>query len=222
MSIEIPKIIHQIYESKAGNKPPELLLKISESWLEFNPEWTYKFWGTLEIDTFLEKHHPHFIDFYRSFNYDVQRWDVIRYLFLYHYGGVYVDFDYECLEPIDLILEGKTCCFGFEPTSHSQFVNKKHIISNAFISCIPQHPFLKCILEEITASTAIFSDYVNKFHFVMETTGPYMINRVFETYKSKENVSLLPSELICPLSKWEVDLVETGNATEEITEKIEK
>ena len=43
-------------------------------------------------------HYPELIPVYESFPYAVQRWDAIRYLILYTFGGLYVDLDYECTD----------------------------------------------------------------------------------------------------------------------------
>jgi len=89
---QIPSIIHQIYEGP--REPSETLLSLSKTWKERHPNWEYKFWNTQNINNFLKEFFPAYISFYESFPYDVQRWDFIRYLILYTYGGLYVDMDY--------------------------------------------------------------------------------------------------------------------------------
>lgn len=54
---------------------------------------------------------------YRSFPYNVQRWDTIRYMILYVYGGVYTDLDTECFKPIEPLLKDVMIGFGEEPRS---------------------------------------------------------------------------------------------------------
>ena len=95
---KIPQIIHQIYEDLAG--PPPSLVEISQSWKELNPDWEYRFWNKNDIETFLKTYYPEFIPAYNAFPHNVQRWDAIRYLILYKFGGLYVDMDYECTENI--------------------------------------------------------------------------------------------------------------------------
>jgi inositol phosphorylceramide mannosyltransferase catalytic subunit len=98
---QIPKIIHQIFEGRDGSIPGEILLKLVETWKEKNPFWEYRFWNYEKIDKFLIEYFPEFIEIYKNFRYDVQRWDAIRYLILFKFGGFYADLDYECLEPLD-------------------------------------------------------------------------------------------------------------------------
>lgn len=219
MRSEIPLIIHQIYEGRDGTSPNKLLLELAETWKKMNPSFEYRFWDYQKIDQFMIDYYSDFAVIYNKFLYDVQRWDAIRYLILYHYGGIYADLDYECIEPIGLLLEGKSCCLGMDPPEHGIIFKKKYIISNAFIATRPKHPFFKNILEEISTNS---SDAADKFNYVLETTGPYMLSDLYNAYTKKKEISLIPSELISPLSKLEVGMVIEGRITAEIEQKIEK
>ena len=110
----IPHIIHQVWEGKT-ELLPEQFMQFAETWKENHPAWQYEFWEKKRMDTFVRKYYPEFAGTYFGYRYDVQRWDAIRYLILYKMGGVYVDFDYECLEPMDTYIFEKSCCLGLEP-----------------------------------------------------------------------------------------------------------
>ncbi len=216
---EIPNIIHQIYEGRDGTSPSKLLLKLAETWRKLNPAFEYKLWDYKQIDIFLENFYPSFIKTYHEFKYNVQRWDAIRYLILFHYGGIYADLDYECLEPIKPLIKGGACCFGSEPAEHCLHFNKNYVISNAFMAVMPKHPFFKKIIENVLI---VSSNAKDKLIYVLETTGPHMISKLFESYTDKGGITLLPSELISPLSKREVKMIVEGKATQEIKIKVEK
>jgi len=218
-NVQIPKIIHQIWEGRNGEKPDEMLFQLAESWKNENPEWEYRFWGYKAIDQFLLDYFPEFIEKYNDFRYDVQRWDAIRYLILLKLGGVYADLDYECLEPLDWLWGKKSCCLGLDPVEHSRIFNKPYIISNAFMAVVPQHPFFKAIINEISNN---HSNSQDKFNYVLETTGPYMLSNLYESYLKKNQIWLIPSELTSPLSKNEVISIIRGRSTDVIAEKIEK
>jgi len=64
------------------------------------------------MNRFIKTCYPAFWEAYNRFRYNVQRWDVIRYLILNTTGGMYVDFYYESLKPIDLLFAEKSCCFA--------------------------------------------------------------------------------------------------------------
>ena len=56
----------------------------------------------------------------------VEKSDILRYLLLFHYGGVYADLDVECLRPFEPLLQRHSgedrfgCVFGAEPHGHAQ------------------------------------------------------------------------------------------------------
>lgn len=195
----IPKVIHQIWEEKTTL--PESFYQFSETWKEHHPSWEYIFWNKLRMDSFIQEYFPNYIPILKKYKYDVQRWDVIRYLILYNFGGVYVDFDYECLESFDNLLKDKSCCFGLEPEEHAKLFHNKIVISNAFIAIRAKHPFMKQIIDKVKSS---FSVSENKLTYVLETTGPYMLTDLYEQYSAKEEISLIPSATISPLTKMDV------------------
>lgn len=215
--MKIPKIIHQIYEDPAG--PSDLLLDISETWKDKHPDWEYRFWDKQKIGEFLETKCSKYIPMYKSFLYDVQRWDAIRYLILYHYGGLYVDMDYECIENLEPLLEDSDCCMGMEPIAHAQKYSKPYIVGNALMASISGHRFFKDIVDT-TFSEQLICPYSGLL--VMESTGPFMITRKYSIYSEKENITLLPHELIAPLSMDEIQSMLQGTDSAEIENKVEQ
>lgn len=216
---KIPKIIHQIYEDPSG--PPEILLQLAKTWKEKHPDWEYCFWSKETIDNFMEKFYPELIPTYNAFRYPVQRWDAIRYLILYQIGGLYVDLDYECLEPITPLLLNSTCCLALEPALNAIKFNKPHIIGNALMATVPNHSYFKMVINDVFYSE---EKYLNedKGTEIVESTGPFMMGRVYETYREKENITLIPGDLVTPLTYSEVRLVIKGQETKEIETKVEK
>lgn len=149
----------------------------------------------------------------------VQRWDFIRYLILYHYGGLYVDMDYGCLEPVDGLLINATCCWGMEPEANAITHYRDMIIGNAMIASVPGHPFLKRVIDEVIC----YQDKTpSKVYYVMETTGPFLITELYLEYPDKDEIALLPAELVAPLTMEEVKKVLAGGETLLMEEKVEK
>lgn len=60
---------------------------------------------------------------------------------------------------------------------------------------------MKQIIDKVKSS---FSVSENKLTYVLETTGPYMLTDLYEQYSAKEEISLIPSETISPLTKMDV------------------
>jgi mannosyltransferase OCH1-like enzyme len=216
--IKIPRIIHQIYEDLAG--PPANLLNIAESWKEHHPEWEYRFWNRQMMHDFLEFYCADFLPFYHSYPFNVQRWDAIRYLILYHIGGMYADLDYECIRPLDVLLTGSTCCMGMEPFLHKNAINLLPI-GNALMASMPKHPYMAAIINDLKTNFSV-NYKKGDTKQIMASTGPQMVARVYDQYKKKEDVTLLPADLISPLSIKEVLMLRSGHARPDVLKKVEK
>ncbi|GHT32030.1 hypothetical protein FACS189434_02920 [Bacteroidia bacterium] len=216
--MKIPRIIHQIYEDPAG--VPAALLKLAETWKEHHPTWEYRFWNKKAIEDFLETEFPDFIPTYRAYPFNVQRWDAIRYLILYKIGGLYVDLDYECLEPLDSLLNGALCCMGMEPTVNAITHDKPMIVGNALMASVPNHPYFEAMIKDMMKGETYST--LSKSLQIMETTGPFMTTRLYEFYPNKEEITLLPAELVAPLTLYEVRDMANGLVTPDIEDKVEK
>ena len=216
----IPKIIHQIW-SDLKQPIPDIFKEFSQTWKDNHPDWRYEFWDETRMCLFVQEHYPQYWNVYINFPYDVQRWDAIRFLFLCQMGGMYVDFDSECLEPIDTLLKGHTCCMGLEPAEQAILFNRPRIIGNALMATVPGHPFFKMIINELFKKTTMYPAG-NKARFVIETTGPLMTTRVYEAYTEKDKITLLPAELVAPLTIAEVRMFVEKQEIQELEEKIEK
>lgn len=218
--MKIPKIIHQVYEDPAG--PSNILLEMSMTWKKKHPQWEYRFWDKTAMDRFVNDLYPDLSFIYKSLPFNIQRWDMIRYLILYEYGGLYVDMDYECIEPLDVLFCDSSCYMGLEPVGNTP-TNSYHsyIVGNALMASVPKHKYIKMIIDEIRQKgTYIFSE--NKTYQVLESTGPLMTTRVYNSYPTKEDITLLPADLIAPLDRTEVIACINGLETSEIQDKIQK
>ena len=129
--------------------------------------------------------------------------------------------DYECLEPVDAVLSGMDCCFGLEPDTHATWHNKTYIVGNAFIASVPQHFFLKSIIDTIHDNSEQIRSYTTEYS-VLDTTGPFLVTNLYHQCSRKKEVDLIPSELVTPLTINEVIDLTKGNVTKEIELKIEK
>jgi inositol phosphorylceramide mannosyltransferase catalytic subunit len=137
-AVKIPKIIHQIW---LGSEVPESLKILQKTWIDYhaNRGWTYKLWTDEDVAQ-LKLYNQEFYD--ASDNYGVKS-DILRWELLYYYGGIYVDMDYECLQPLDALL-----CYDFytalQPLD-TEFVQ----LGAALCGSRPGHPILKHCIETI-------------------------------------------------------------------------
>lgn len=214
--MQIPKIIHQVWE---GNTIPlpDFLYELGKSWRNKHPDWEYIYWDKVRMDSFVHDYYPFYMDIYNKFPYDVMRWDVIRYMILYKIGGLYVDFDYECLESIEPILGEWNCCLGLEPQQHGDLFNRKQVLGNALMASVAKNSFLKNVLEHVFSQRT--NDVSNRFFYVLNTTGPFMLTDVYDVYDDKENIYLIPEEYVSPFTKNDVVLYMNDLVDEDVLEK---
>jgi mannosyltransferase OCH1-like enzyme len=217
-NMKIPRIIHQIYEDPVG--PSEPLLEFAETWKKYHPTWEYRFWSKKEMKDFLVAEFPEFIPIYKGYPFNVQRWDAIRYLILYKIGGLYVDFDYECLQPLDALLNDALCCMGVEPMQHALRHGKSLVVGNALMASVPGHPYFEAIINDMMEGEKYST--LPKVSQVMQTTGPFMTTRLYEQYPNKEEITLLPADLVTPFTVFEIRDIVTGLLTPYIVNKVEK
>jgi len=210
----IQHIIHQVWECK-NKRLPEQFVKFAQTWKEHHPDWQYEFWNKKRMDTFVRKYYPEFSEIFFVYYNDVQRRDVIRYLILHKMGGVYVDFDSECLEPMDEYIHGKTCCFGLEPEKHANMLRQSFFISNAWIASKSNHPFLKQIIKMLADATFTAAGTNNT---VLKTNGSLLLTEAYLLYHKKDEITLFPSKITSPWTRQEVQMYFRNEINEKIME----
>ncbi|RHJ75693.1 glycosyltransferase family 32 protein [Parabacteroides sp. AM08-6] len=211
MNEAIPKIIHQVWSGVDGPLP-DYFHELGETWKEHHPSWKYMLWDNERMNIFLQEFYPEYIERYQSFYFNIQRWDVIRYLILYQIGGLYADFDYECLENIEPVLKGD-CCFAMEPEGHRlPFVNDKvPYFNNALMASRSGHPFMKAVIETVFSKDLSFlPENETRFFRVLCTTGPKMLSDVYLDYSNKDSIYLIPAEEVSPFSTMEIRSIKTN------------
>lgn len=170
----IPKIIHQIW---VGGPLPDKYEKFISTWKEKHPNWQYKLWLDKDIDE-LRLINRKIYDESTNF---AQKADIARYEILYRFGGIYVDLDFECLKPFDLLNNILDFYAGIE------FCHKLRI-NNAIIAAAKKHPIiLDCIkcLEENFYSVKVNNDLSPKnayIEHIVEQTGPAYLTKIVKKH----------------------------------------
>ena len=193
----IPKIIHQVWEGRTEPCMPTRLQILARTWREQNPDWEYHLWNGEEMDELVEKHFPEYLSMYRSFPYNVQRWDTIRYMILYVYGGVYTDLDTECFKPINPLVEEITMGIGEEPPVKENFT----CMGNAFMVSEKACSCWLTILEDIQLNT---SEKESSMMTIMDSTGPFMVDRLFERLRNENKACCISYRLAAPVTKYDM------------------
>lgn len=94
----IPKITHQIFHNwneKGNDTLPSDWAALRQTCINLHNdgEWQHMLWTEEKSRRFVATHFPSFLSIYENYRYPVQRVDALRYLLLYHYGGIYLDLD---------------------------------------------------------------------------------------------------------------------------------
>lgn len=221
---QIPRIIHQIWSDK-GKSLPEYFSKMAETWKYDYPDWEYLFWDDNKMNSFILEYFPQYWEAYNGFPYNVQRWDAVRYLILYKIGGMYVDFDFESLKPMDELLLDKQCCFSKEPLSHCND-NHKLIINNSIMASVSGHIYMKKIIDKMFSKQKLelsLSAY-DKANYVFETTGQWMLVDVYEnlTLEERSSVYLISPSYINPFDLPRANIAKRGHWDKRLEDSIKE
>jgi GT2 family glycosyltransferase len=181
--MSIPKIIHQLW---IGTKPAPITLM--NTWKDKHPEFEYIFWNEEEIAKrkFVFKCQEK-IDGIEEINgkADIMRWEI-----LCKFGGVFLDADSICIEPIDEELMSKKCFAGWE-----QEQARPGLIATGTMGFPPKHPLLKRAIKwilnnEVTQEKAKLMAW--------QSVGPGLLSRMYDTGEFND-LHIFPSYTFLPI-----------------------
>jgi hypothetical protein len=210
----IPKIIHQIWIGP--NKCPDKWIDTFRiDYIKKNPEYQYILWNEDNID-------PLFSDFplYRII-YDLEytyngKSDILRYLILYIYGGIYLDSDSVWIneKSFDTLLEQvneSNVFVGKNPENNNEVKTFKDIkydnsICGGVMGSSKNNILMKKLIEGIEKyiirnwgnKNIVKKDYLRKrmVHGVCELIGPLYLTNML----ANQNITIFPSIYFYPIS----------------------
>jgi len=167
----IPKIVHQIW---LGSPLPLQYKKWMQSWMKWCG-WDYILWTDEEVGSF-HLYNQDLFDTARSYG---EKTDVLRLEILLHYGGLYVDVDFECVsqEIFDELGDSFDFYAGFEPIDHG-IINGIPKICNAIIAAAPYHPLIKNLIIQMKSN---WMKYLNETG--VQKAGPDYFSRMILDYE---------------------------------------
>ena len=214
--LRIPKIIHQTWKDEDLPKGFQVL---SETWREMLPGWEYRLWTDEMNREFVRTHYPDFLEKYDAYPKNIQRADAIRYLLLQTYGGLYVDLDFECLEPEFItLLEDADFVAGKEPYAHAKRYGIEYIICNALMASVPNHPFLAHVIHRMINHSKGWD--VRHGGDILSSTGPFLLTDAYNSYSDKNDLKIIEPQLIYPIRVLESNLIIANRITDEMVERI--
>lgn len=188
---KIPKIFHTIWiDFGKGN---DVFPKYHQNMKEFEQlhshrGWSFVHWKEAEILVLIQSKYPEFLSIFQSYDVPIKKQDAARYIILDFMGGVYIDHDFIPLKNIDPLLKFFDVVLGNEEKNYYAPVG-------GFFASVPNHPLLKKIIEELK------NPEVAK-KFVLEATGPGMINRILLSYVKEhgnQGIKLYSSKFFYPV-----------------------
>lgn len=178
------------------------------SWSTHHPKWRYVFWTDSSTRELIVKALPDFLETYDKLDLGVAKADFGRYAFMYVFGGVYVDLDFESIAPLTPLTFEHDAFTSVEPIIHRYiFNNGGDSMCNAVMGSMPRHPFWLLLMEEIGRRVDS-----NNCGDVVGCTGPRMMQDVFDAELTKSvlkrkglSLSVLEPHLFYPeIAKWAV------------------
>ncbi|ATP55375.1 glycoside transferase family 32 [Pedobacter ginsengisoli] len=168
---------------------------------------------------FIKRFFPDFLLQYDSYEKNIQRVDAVRYFILYKIGGVFIDMDFECLKNIEPLISDCDSVFGLEPREHCEQFRKNKIICNAFMATKPENDFFKTICSILPSYT--WKNEESYIKNILSTAGPFALTDIYNNYERKEEIKLLSSNFIYPLTVNESRRAINDDIDDSIQEKID-
>ncbi len=169
----IPKIIHQTWKN---TEIPFEWKQYAEKAKQLNPDWDYKLWTDDIMLKFVQEEFPDFLETYLGFPKNVMRADAFRYLIMYKIGGVYLDLDYEILNPLDFKDHKVVLPYNRQIKYGDQYDS----VGNCFFASEPGHQFWFNVIQDLKKEKNRNPDKKQPYStFVEETTGPRFLTRAF-------------------------------------------
>lgn len=180
----IPEVIHFIW---LGPKDfPKESIKNVESWREYHPTWTIKFWTDradrpcpikemekVLVSDYDFKDMTKFIS--ETSNYG-EKSDLMRYVILYNEGGIYADHDAKCIKSFTRFVNAFDLVACFERPHYHKSIDSSLTPANGLICIKPHHPALRETMKEVTRRWKVIGkkypgkNYSDNFNRVIQRT----------------------------------------------------
>ena len=180
----VPKIIHQIW---IGPKPAPT--KLMDTWRDKNPEFEYIRWNEEEFKKrgmiFECQNKINEMETYCGKT-DIMRWEI-----LYKYGGIYIDADSFCIEPLDNEILKKSFA-GWENE-----VSRPGLIAVGTMGFTVNHPIPKKAIEFIKQNEV---SHAKTGKMAWQNTGPVLLTSIYNLHPQNNDkiFTIFPSYTFLP------------------------
>lgn len=171
----IPRIVHLTTKTGELTKDEKLILKKNK---KIFSDWEFKIYSDEDNHRIIEEFFPEFLDKYNNISRGVMKADVVRCLYLYLYGGLYIDTDYQFFKHIPDEWLNKECVI---PAEHYESDGTPFLGNCIFFSQKGYgfwYDFIKHLFENYDLSST-------KEHEIISCTGPGGVTKFFLENKDK-------------------------------------
>ncbi|KAL1838455.1 hypothetical protein VTJ49DRAFT_2652 [Mycothermus thermophilus] len=91
----VPAVLHHISLGD-GAAVHARWMEVRQTCLDMHPGWQAYLWTDETADQLVRERFPGVYEMWKGYRYPIQRIDALRYMVLYHYGGVILDMDLQC------------------------------------------------------------------------------------------------------------------------------
>lgn len=195
------KILHVTWKDENLS---EKQLFILNRWVTLNKGIKIKYYTDEKNDKFIDEHFPFYRDVIDKFDRVVMKLDFIRLLYVYLYGGIYADMDVLPLKSIFPLLDLNDVVICEESRENAKNFNTDRILSNSVIVAKPRSNFIKELILDIVSNIDSPKINSNDSDDVLNMTGPLFFNRVYKSYKNKNEVTILDNLYFNPMTFYQM------------------
>jgi mannosyltransferase OCH1-like enzyme len=185
-------MIHQIWFNfrnwGESTHPPIALADGPASWVQLNPDWTYRLWQEHTAHALLQEF-PSWLEAFYAFPEPIQRVDFFRWVVLFVYGGCYCDIDSRALVPISTFMNTIS-----KKNDEFLWIPSQFWVQNAVILASPRHPLIFQIIHNM-APHSLWSKFWQSRRSVIHvfsTTGPGYVSTMLARYPKDTSVVFSP------------------------------
>jgi len=170
----VPKIVHQTWKACDGTPMPQAGWR--ESCVQMNPDWSFWLWTDEDNRNLIAEHYPSFLKTYDGYDHFMKRVDAARIFYLHRFGGVYMDMDFACLKPLDMLpMPPGEAWFSYQrrDISASTVFSQGGAVANNVMGGPPHHPFYAYAIEGLRAQAS---------RPLLKSTGPDFLSGYLTHY----------------------------------------
>lgn len=201
----IPHIIHITCKNANFNVIEKYTIEKWKSMYQ-QPAYEIKIWTDLDNVQFINDFFPHYKSIIDNFSFIIEKIDFIRLLYLYHFGGIYVDLDVFPLKDMTCLFEYNDLILCCEPNKFHKF---DKLLSNAIMISNPKNAFIKKYIDTIIENSIHRTLNIND---VLYSTGPCCLTKLYNNYHDKSNILLLESFYFLPLGLNDIEKKQINSA----------